>query len=33
VAAEPTTDGRVLVKTFDANGDAAQYPFNLIVAC
>jgi hypothetical protein len=33
VAAEPTADGRVLVETFDANGDPAQYPFNLIVAC
>lgn len=33
VRAQPTTDGRVLVETFDANGDPAQYPFNLIVAC
>ena len=33
VTAEPTADGRVLVETFDPNGDPAQYPFNLIVAC
>ena len=33
VTAEPSGDGRILVKTYDANGDPAQYPFNLIVAC
>ena len=33
VTAEPTADGRVLVETFDPDGNPAQYPFNLIVAC
>jgi hypothetical protein len=33
VTAEPTADGRVLVETFAPDGSAAQYPFNLIVAC
>ena len=33
VTAEPSGDGRILVKTYDANGEPAQYPFNLIVAC
>jgi hypothetical protein len=33
VTAEPTADGRVLVETFDPDGQPAQYPFNLIVAC
>jgi hypothetical protein len=33
VTAEPTADGRVLVETFAPDGQPAQYPFNLIVAC
>jgi hypothetical protein len=33
VTAEPTADGRVLVETFTADGQPAQAPFNLIVAC
>jgi hypothetical protein len=33
VTAQLSDDGRVLVRTFDANGNPAQYPFNLIVAC
>jgi hypothetical protein len=33
VTAEPTADGRVLVETFDPDGNPAQYPFNVIVAC
>lgn len=33
VKAEPTGDGRVLVKTFTADNQPAQHPFNLIVAC
>jgi hypothetical protein len=31
--AEPTSDGRVLVRMFDAMGNPATYGFNLIVAC
>jgi hypothetical protein len=33
VTAEPAADGRVLVETFAPDGQPAQYPFNLIVAC
>lgn len=33
VTAEPTGDGRVLVETFTADGQPAQAPFNLVVAC
>ena len=33
VRAQPTADGRVLVETFAPDGQPAQYPFNLIVAC
>ena len=33
VTAEPAADGRVLVETFAPDGQAVQYPFNLIVAC
>jgi hypothetical protein len=33
VTVEPGSDGRVLVKTWTAAGAAAQYPFNLVVAC
>jgi hypothetical protein len=31
--AEPTSDGRVLVRMFDPSGNAQTYGFNLIVAC
>jgi hypothetical protein len=33
VTVEPSADGRVLVRTWDANGTPAWLPFNLIVAC
>lgn len=33
VTVEPTGDGRVLVETFTADGQPAQAPFNLVVAC
>jgi hypothetical protein len=33
VTAQHSGDGGILVKTYDAAGSAAEYPFNLIVAC
>jgi hypothetical protein len=33
VTVQHSGDGGVLVRTFDASGNPAQYPFNLIVAC
>jgi hypothetical protein len=33
VTAQHSGDGGILVRTYDADGQPAQYPFNLIVAC
>jgi hypothetical protein len=33
VTAQHSGDGGILVRTFEANGNPANYPFNLIVAC
>lgn len=33
VTVQPNGDGRLLVKTWKADGTAEQFPFNLVVAC
>ena len=33
ITTEPSSDGRVLVRTWDASGTPVALPFNLIVAC